>query len=213
MSAIDRTRKAAHAQRTSRTDRHGTPRAVIDLARAVLGRIDLDPFSADEWNVVVGADRILTAKDDAYRCAWFPLAAMASHVLTDANRCGSGDAEPHTALVNPPGSMDGANVKRAWLLTEWHHRTGWLGGGVLWVSFSTHQLQTTQQSGAARSMLSFPLCIPSSRLAYQSAPGVRGAQPPHPSALVLLPSLDRAEADRQRQIFALVAGRLGEVRL
>lgn len=37
--------------------------------------------------------------------------------------------------------------------------------------------------------------------------------PPHASAVALLPALDPAEAERQRAIFALVGGRLGEVRL
>ena len=37
--------------------------------------------------------------------------------------------------------------------------------------------------------------------------------PPHASAVALLPAHNPREADRQRQIFALVGGRLGEVRL
>lgn len=210
MSARGRTKRAQHS---SASHRHGTPRAVVDVARAVLGRIDLDPFSDPEWNVVVGADRILTAKDDAYRCRWFDGAAMASQIILDANRCGSLAAKPHTSIVNPPGSKDGKSVQRAWVLTEWHHRTGWLGGGALWVAFSLNHLQTTQRSGAQRSLAQFPICIPDRRLSYLRAPGVVGKQPPHPSAIVLLPSLDPAEADRQRQIFALVGGRMGEVRL
>ena len=199
------------AQRTSKTDRHGTPRAVIDLVRATLGRIDLDPFSDPEWNGVIGAARILSKRDDAYRSAWFDGSPKASEILdASAVSWNLPRDSSATAIVNPPGRK----VRDAWTLTEWHHREHFFGGGVVWVAFSTHHLQTTQQSPAPRSLMhpSFSLLVPSRRLAYQREPGVTGAQPPHPSAIVLLPARDPAEAARQREIFALVGGRMGDVR-
>jgi hypothetical protein len=203
------------AQRTSKTDRHGTPRAVVDLVRATLGRIDLDPFSDPEWNAVIGADRILTKRDDAYRVSWFAESPTARDIIADDLTVWNGPrCSTSTAIVNPPGDKTGRKVRDAWTLTEWHHRNSFLGGGAVWIAFSTHHLQTTQQSPAPRSLMhpDFVLLVPSRRLAYQCAPGVSCKQPPHPSAIVLLPAHDKAEADRQCAIFRLVGGRMGDVR-
>lgn len=238
------------AQHSSATGVWGTARELVDLARATLGRIDLDPFSDAAWNATIGADRILTERDDAFRCAWFDNAPTAAQLLDASWDAESFAREPwrSTAIVNGPGDPTGDAIKRAWRLTEWHHRAGFLGGGCIWIAFNVGQLQTLQNSGAPRSLLSFPLLITSSRVRYVESPATErtrlakladverklrtatGARakllrsqasrlaagataPPHASAVALLPAHDPREAERQRAIFALVGGRLGEVRL
>lgn len=232
------------AQHSSASPLWGTSRPLVDLSRVVLGRIDLDPFSDPTWNVIVGAKRILTERDDAFRCRWFEGAPMASHILKAPDGCGSDNARPHTSHVNGPGDLSGRVIKDAWRLTEWHHRTGWLGGGVIWIAFNIGQLQTLQ-ADAPRSLLhpDFLRCIPSSRVAYEESPSARAerlaqlttvqreiadakgkrlarlrkraaalsrcASPPHASAVVLLPA-HGAAGDVQREVFRVVAGRLGE---
>lgn len=239
------------AQHSSATPEWGTARELVDLTRATLGAIDLDPFSDPAWNAIVGAERILTEHDDAFTCAWFRGAPYAAGILDsdfDAADFLAAKPRPATAHVNSPGDASGDMVKRAWRLTEWHHRAGFLGGGAIWIAFNVGQLQTLQNSGAPRSLLSFPLLITSTRVRYIESPATARARlakladverklrkanvasakalrakasrlaagamaPPHASAVALLPAHDRHEAERQREIFRLVGGRLGEVRL
>ena len=47
-----------------------TPKTIVDAARSVLGRIDLDPASCQQANAVVKAGRYFTVKDDGLRQAW-----------------------------------------------------------------------------------------------------------------------------------------------
>ena len=47
-----------------------TPAHVIDAARDALGRIELDPASCSEANIVVGADEFYTREDDGLSKDW-----------------------------------------------------------------------------------------------------------------------------------------------
>ena len=47
-----------------------TPEFYVDLAREVMGRIDLDPFSSDLANVTVRADRWYTKEDNGFDQMW-----------------------------------------------------------------------------------------------------------------------------------------------
>lgn len=55
VKAVTPTKQAVHF--SSATPEHYTPRHIIDLARTVLHRIDLDPASCNEANQIVGATR------------------------------------------------------------------------------------------------------------------------------------------------------------
>lgn len=200
----------ALAQHSSTTPRWGTPRLIVEIARGVLGTIDLDPFSDASWNETVGAGRFLSVEDDAFTCAWLEGAPTAASILADPSVY-PGSPTAGTALINPPGCPRGDMVKSAWRMTEWHHRTGWLAGGVLWVSFNIGQLATLQ-GHAPRSPLhgDFLRCIPRRRLDYDKAPGVKGGAPPHASALVLLPA-PGAVGWSQRARFAGLTAAIGEV--
>jgi len=84
------------------------------MARTALGgRIDLDPMSETKFNRVVGADRILTKRDNGLTKPWIAEAM----------------------LINPAGGL----VVEAWrkLVAEWE------SGNVqraIWIGFSVEQL-------------------------------------------------------------------------
>lgn len=207
---------------TSETPEWGTERSMIDVARATLGRIDFDPFTSRRFNEIVGAERILTARDDAFRCTWFPgVAPSAGEILTSPASWMTWASDRNvtlnaTALVNPPGDKSGANVQRAWLLTWWHWRFGYLADGVVWVMFNVNQLQTLQRCWPAPSPIEaeFALLVPKRRVRYRTEKrsALTPDAPPHASALVLLPSHDKATRAAQLEIFRSVGARLGAVR-
>lgn len=204
----------AEAQHSSANGSWGTPRPIVEVARKVLGRIDFDPFSDAGWNASIGATRYLTAEDDAFARAWFDGSPTAHEIVHIAEPYWTADWRPRapsTALINAPGDKRGLFAKQAWRLVEWHHRTGWLGDGALWVAFNIGQLQTLQ-GVAPRSPLhgDFLRCIPRRRIRYESAPGVVGDCPPHASALVLLPA-HGALGDLQRSMFVGLTAEIGEV--
>ena len=47
-----------------------TPIEIVDMAREVMGSIDLDPFSSDKANYKVDADKIFTEKDNGLLHPW-----------------------------------------------------------------------------------------------------------------------------------------------
>lgn len=47
-----------------------TPEIVIDLARRILNGIDLDPFSSDDANLIVRANKYFTKEDNALLHSW-----------------------------------------------------------------------------------------------------------------------------------------------
>lgn len=202
------------AQHSSESSGWGTPSVIVDLATRVLnlGQISLDPFSAPGWNRTVRAARILTEKDDAFSCAWFDGSPAAIDIFNPgATLWGPEQMTGRTALVNPPGDRTGQMVKRAWRLVEWHHASGWLDGGAIWIVFNLGQFRTTQTAGAGRSLLhpDFIRCIPSKRIPYDERPGVGSSAPSHDTAIVLLPG--RGREMRQRLDFESLFGDIGEV--
>lgn len=220
------------AKRSSRRPEYGTDQPFIDLARATLGGITLDPFSDRAFNERVRADRIITACMDAFRWPWFKdpcppareilaggLAPMAPDLVAQVEleraRPGAVSQAPpnqDTALVNPPGDPRGDRVKRAWELTWWHWHHGWIAGGAVFVMFNIGQLQTLQRTRAGRSPLAFPLLIPFRRAAYRLRSGELDEQPPHASALALLPPTAEPARSIALGIWNLAGSRLGEVR-
>ena len=70
MAALEAVRTPGRYSFVSGDEDWYTPRAIVDAARRVLGRIDLDPASCDAANAVVRARRIYTIKDDGLKQPW-----------------------------------------------------------------------------------------------------------------------------------------------
>lgn len=116
-----------------------TPIPIVDAARRVMGRIDLDPASHPEANAHIRARRIYTEDDNGLILPW-----------------------RGRIVNNPPGGL----VADFWakLLYEFAHgRTR----EAIWIGYSLEQLQSLQRCpGIGRFPFDFPMCIPRDRLAF-----------------------------------------------
>lgn len=160
------------AQHSAVTCEHGTPPVASDLARHVLGGIDLDPFSSDYWNhYTVKAQR-----------------------FCDRTRNGMVQPWQGKVFINAPGGDKATKlpslVRPAWeRLVEF-----WMNGEVdsaCWLSYSLEQLVMLQ--GSPAHPLQFPTLVFCERLDYlRRPPGggspQKGGAPTHGSAMTLLPS-------------------------
>ena len=172
----------SNIRHSSEEARWGTPEVVVDLGRTVLGGvhgkpITVDPFSEERFNRAIDATWILdgTKGKNGFKDAWLVpcgTCPRADHIMARFPNVGSPPLDlvipkTATAIVNPPGSDDGLNVKMAWMLLDNYHRLGWFGGGAIWVAFNMNQLQTLQGE-SERSPLhdDFLRCVPSSRLPF-----------------------------------------------
>jgi len=227
-----RTRKPAPAKRPAKKPdiRHsaathdwGSARVQIDIARAVLGYITVDPFTSAKWNTVIGARRIITAAEDGFVTPWIGGGPAPGVDLGDDDGvamrklAAMGGLAGATAFVNAPGDRSGENIKNAWRALELYHRRVFFAGGAVWIGFSMNQLQTLQDLDASANGYRSPLCsdflrcVPESRIPYQSEPGVDGEQPSHPSWMLLLPAIERRTRERQERAWTALCARLGEV--
>lgn len=172
-----------NVQHSSRTDRWHTPDYVLDLARAVLGDIDLDPCSETAANERVSARYFLTEEDDGLSKAW------GEHWVDSDSYIYS----PVSAFVNPPGGKrNGKSNARLW----WRKLMDEVAKGdvthAIWLSFSLEHLQTTQ--GDTPSILDFPICVPRKRIRFLRPDGTPGPAPSHSNVIAYVPgTVDRTD--------------------
>jgi hypothetical protein len=180
---------------TSETDSWFTPPEIIEAARSTLEEIDLDPASCSRANETVKAARFFGAGSsvgNGFTTSW----AGRVFLNPPGGRCD----ENGVRVVAVPGKSgfyyaDGSpcvgssrSASKAWwekLSNEW--AAGEVTAGIF-LGFSMEILQTTQvKPGAEFVPCDFPLCFPSTRLAFVGPDGkpVRGNT--HASVIVLLP--------------------------
>lgn len=168
------------ALHTSEASEHYTPRVIAQLCRDVMGGIDVDPFSCERANRVIGAGFIYTAEDNGYEAPW-------------------GDtATPQRVFCNPPGAKlkrkparaDKARTKPGqahgwWKLLD-EYELGHVGHAVF-LSFNMNLFQTAQRFGY-RAPCTFPFAVPDKRLKFWGEARAEGeGSPSHASAVVYLP--------------------------
>jgi ParB family chromosome partitioning protein len=136
----------------------------MDVAREVMGGIDLDPASCEEANKTVGATHFFTREDGE----------NVFHIPWDGR-----------VFLNPPGPVKGDKttkgiVNRFWekLVEEW--KDGRVTQAVF-VCFSIEQLQTLQNT--LYSPFQFFICVPKKRVAFTGS----GSSPCHGNAIIWLP--------------------------
>ena len=153
----------------------GTAEGVIIRSRCVLGQIDLDPSSSDEFNTRVRASRYYTEEDDGLTMPWrYP-----------------GDP-PLNVFLNPPGGL----VREFWGKLIEEHALGNVKAAI-WIGFSLEQLLPLQK--AAVNPLTLSTVFPRERIRYVR-PGwlawhKAAASPTHGSYITYLgPDIDRFRA-------------------
>ncbi len=165
-------------QHSSATPEWGTPENIIELVRAVLGRIDFDPASSPRWNATVQADKFLTERDDGLSAPWAPGALY----------------------CNPPGGKIGNHSKTAmfWKRLMSHREEGSLEHAIF-MAFSAEALQNTQGKGVLP-IMAFPFCVPAKRIRFVSV-GVEKIQPSHSNVIAYVPGTTD-KSDLFREVFS-----------
>jgi hypothetical protein len=129
-----------------------TPVAIVDLARRVLGRFDLDPMSSAEANAVIQATEFYDEDQDG----------LYEHTAEGrVFRCWNG-----RIFLNPAGGA----AREAWKVLLTNYRLGNTREAI-WVGYSLEQLQSLQgqsyeQLEGDTHPLCFPTCVPRKRLAF-----------------------------------------------
>ncbi len=217
------------ARHSSDHTEHHTPRTVVDLARDVLGGIDIDPASSKLANRVVKAGRHFTIQDNGFTREWRgrtflnpPGGACDDEGCTIIPEKRDGKVVVREACTVtgacglPPGHAHvgrHSSQKAWWFKLAREHRANRTTSAIF-VCFSIELLQTTQVETPAGLPipLAFPICFPARRVAYVSEQDgvlLPGGSPPHSSAIVFLPPRQGKEAAIQK--FAERFGQLGAV--
>jgi len=215
LAELERKLAKPRAQHSAATPDWGTSRSLLELERAVLGRIDIDPFSSAKWNAVVGAWRFIDETTDGrttpwglgfprpQRIAWLGSCDAAERLRLEAMRARPGGL--YTAHVNAPGDKRGELVADAWRILAAYVELGWITAAC-YVGFSVEQLARLQRVGAISTPLDHWTLIPAERQPFLTAPGVAGEEPTHASFVTLL-----GGTDDQIQLFHRLGERLGVV--
>lgn len=155
-------------QHSTRTDLWYTPAPLVEMARLVLGPIDLDPASDEHGNETIQAARFITEDEDGLSADW--------------------GRAPSTVWLNPPGGKVGRDSRAGlfWRRLMAHRDAGLLQHAVF-LAFSAEALQNTQGKGTP-AIMDFPFCIPAKRVRFRF-PYAHKDAPSHSNAVVYVPGL------------------------
>ena len=210
-------------QHSSSSFDFNTPPNIVEAARKVLGRIDLDPASSDLGNTIVQASRIYTLAQNGFTKPWYRGAPeFASNVFLNppGGKCDVDGTPatkrhpgaPYTRVTDsqPPKKL--LSAQKTWwykLVDEYCSRRV---ASAIFVCFSIELLQNAQVTEFSMDLpTDFPICYPRTRLAYyknESGKLVKAVQPPHASCIIYLPP--DSPSDRLTR-FREVFGEIGVV--
>lgn len=161
------TRKSmALIQHSSESAEWYTPSWLVDICRAILGGIDLDPCSSAIANETIKAKKFYALPDDGLAHPWHG-----------------------SVFINPPGGRGRKSLARAYwgkLLRDIEEVEQEPITHAIYLAFNLEMLRTSQQ--CAKSLLEFPTCIFQHRIAYVRPDGTTGrGGPSHPSAITYVP--------------------------
>jgi hypothetical protein len=160
----------ANSHHSSKSVEFFTPLDIVEAARKVMGRIDLDPATTKQANEDrIKAKRFYTKETNGLEHDW------------------SGNV-----FLNPPGGLhEGHSSAKVWwekLADEYNNDNV---KQAIFIGFSMEILQTVQISKVAPYYLtSFPICIPKRRIAfdeYVRRKWRKAGQPTHANVIAYLP--------------------------
>jgi hypothetical protein len=146
-----------------------TPVEIVETARRVLGRIDLDPASDADANRLVRATNYYDETDNGLDQNWY-----------------------YKVFLNPPGGkvrLPGDKRDSSKAAIWWAKLLSEVEKGntteAIFVCFNLEAMLNTQQFGLVP-VQAFPYCVPRKRLAYPSSGTGKSKSPPGASAIVYL---------------------------
>lgn len=162
-----KTRESFHSKESTEWYSPADP---VELARALMRRIHLDPASSPEANNVIRADRIFTIEVDGLSFAW------------------GTPEEPSNVWLNWPGGLNDDSESNAKLWSEKllaEHRAGHVAQAVVML------FNAATDRGWFQPLWDFPICFVAGRLKFVRPGGEVGDQPLQPSGLVYIgPNVD-----------------------
>jgi hypothetical protein len=155
--------RVVNIQHSSRSDEWYTPAPIVELARTVLGQIDLDPASDEFGNSVVRAPSFYVENDNGLAQRW--------------HGC---------VFLNPPGGKVGNKSKAGlfWSKLMRERDAGHIQHAIF-LAFSAEALAHTQSKGTP-SIMDFPICVPAKRVRFAKPEGEQAA-PSHSNVIVYVP--------------------------
>jgi hypothetical protein len=121
---------------SSRSNEYGSPPHIIQMAREVLGQIDLDPATSENFNQIVQAVKFYTENDLGLLQHW-----------------------GGKVFLNPPGGAGG--VQQKWFAKLKHHVDAGDVKAAIFVGFNISLLRTSQHLLGDCS-----ICVPKDRLKF-----------------------------------------------
>lgn len=162
-----------NVKHSSETPEWFTPLPIIEMAREVLGTIDLDPASCLEANSRVKALNFYNEYTNGLTQPWYG-----------------------GVFCNPPGGKIGNKSLTA---VFWHKLMLEPIDHGIFICFSIEAMQTTQKS--IMSVGEFPFCVPRKRIAFDRPDGTPGGSPSHSNLIVYVPN-ERDESAIFRKVFS-----------
>lgn len=190
------------ARHSSESVEHYSPAAIVEAARVTLGHIDLDPASCAFANELVGASQFFDAEQNGFKIPWQGRIFLnpPGGSSDDQERPVKPKCRKEGTCGLPPGhTHEGveSSAKKWWFKLAQEFASGCVTHAIF-IGFSLEILQTTQNKrpDGLAIPLEFPICFPSSRVAYdRDRSGVRtkGASPPHASFIFCLTTDDEVK--------------------
>jgi len=179
-------------QHLSNSFEHATPKFIVDPAREVLGKIDLDPASCMEANKTVRATIYYSPPHCGLTYPWFGRIFLnppgGAFVVTKKMRT-SMPAEEADELAEQFAAEAERWKTKSRAVAWWRKLTEEYVDGrtqeAIFIGFSLDILQASQGEEWL-DILKFPLCVPEKRIQFDSN-GKAGKAPTHGNVIVYLP--------------------------
>lgn len=177
-----------------------TPKWFIESARAVLGRIDLDPCSCEAANTVVQATVYLDKDDDALDPRSWKQRYRAAYVDEGTEGLLAGGVPPLKVFMNPPYGRPagGAGPYCDRLIAEWE--TGNVSEAIILLNVAT-------ATKWMQPLFRFPMCFITPRMRFSTVGDDGelvsvGNSPRYDNVAVYLPRFDDPDVRRFYQEFS-----------